>query len=136
MNLIFVDTGFLLALHLHADQYHPSAVSYWRSPALQASALVTTTHVFTEVVTHLTNRGHHSQAMQLGEEMRAAAGIQMIHVDPALLAAGWVYFCERPDKQYSLTDCISFVLMEEMGISAALTFDHHFAQAGFKMLPG
>lgn len=135
MNLLFVDTGFLLALELHVDQHHRAAVSCWRSPALKSSVFITTTHVFTEVVTYLNSRGYHDRAVRRGEELWTAAAIRMVPVERSLLAAGWGYFCDRPDKQYSLTDCTSFVLMQGMGITTALTFDHHFAQAGFKTLP-
>jgi uncharacterized protein len=42
----------------------------------------------------------------------------------------------RRDKEWSLTDCISFVVMKERGLTEALTADHHFEQAGFKALLG
>jgi predicted nucleic acid-binding protein len=48
--------------------------------------------------------------------------------------AGYSLYASRPDKDWSLTDCISFVLMKELGVSEALTGDHHFQQAGFVAL--
>jgi predicted nucleic acid-binding protein len=59
------------------------------------------------------------------------------HIVPAsteLLARGIQFYRERPDKEWSLTDCISFVVMAEKGLSEALTGDRHFEQAGFKPL--
>jgi predicted nucleic acid-binding protein len=57
-----------------------------------------------------------------------------VEIEPAsraLFDAGWKLYCERPDKDWSLTDCISFVVMHDRGIVDALTGDHHFEQAGF-----
>jgi hypothetical protein len=48
-----------------------------------------------------------------------------------LFDRGIARFSQRPDKSWSLTDCISFVVMEERGIREALTADHHFGQAGY-----
>jgi hypothetical protein len=51
-----------------------------------------------------------------------------------LFDSGWALYQDRPDKDWSLTDCISFVAMRERGIIEALTGDHHFEQAGFRAL--
>ncbi len=59
-----------------------------------------------------------------------------VFVDHNLFNAGWAYFCRHADKRYSLTDCISFVVMQERGLREALTFDQHFTQAGFEASPG
>jgi predicted nucleic acid-binding protein len=61
--------------------------------------------------------------------------INLVHVDQELFHEGWVYFQKHKDKRYSLTDCISFVLMKRLGIEQALTFDQHFVQAGLVKLP-
>jgi uncharacterized protein len=58
-----------------------------------------------------------------------------VHVDRDLYEAGWGYFVRHADKRYSLTDCISFIVMQERGLRQALTFDQHFSQAGFEALP-
>lgn len=47
---------------------------------------------------------------------------------------GFDLYRRRPDKEWSLTDCISFLVMQEHGVTEALTADHHFAQAGFQVL--
>ena len=61
--------------------------------------------------------------------------IEFIHVDEALFYEGWQYLQKHADKAYSLTDCISFVVMKQRRIKTALTFDRHFVQAGFEKLP-
>jgi predicted nucleic acid-binding protein len=62
--------------------------------------------------------------------------VELILVDENLFHAGWDYFRQYQDKRYSLTDCISFVVMQQRGIQTALTFDQHFSQAGFQRMPG
>jgi predicted nucleic acid-binding protein len=59
----------------------------------------------------------------------------LMHVDEALFFDAWRYFMQHADKSYSLTDCISFVVMERLSIRTALAFDQHFVQAGFEKLP-
>jgi hypothetical protein len=61
--------------------------------------------------------------------------VQLIRVDEALFQEGWAYFQRHQDKRYSLTDCISFVTMQQLGISMAPAFDKHFVQAGFQAVP-
>jgi uncharacterized protein len=60
--------------------------------------------------------------------------ITIIASQRELLAAGFSLYSQRPDKDWSLTDCISFVVMQREGITEALTGDHHFEQAGFSIL--
>lgn len=58
-----------------------------------------------------------------------------VFVERDLFDAGWAYFCRHADKRYSLTDCISFVVMQERELREALTFDQHFTRAGFEAIP-
>ena len=64
--------------------------------------------------------------------MRASPRTRIIPLDSRLLQRGLDLLARRADKNWSLTDCISFVVMEEEGIQEALTIDRHFEQAGFK----
>ena len=98
--------------------------------------LVTTSYVFDEVITFFNSRGRHEKAVEVGDNLIQANSIELIHVDEAVFYEGWEYFQKHKDKTYSLTDCISFVVMKQRVIKAALTFDRHFAQAGFDKLPG
>lgn len=88
-----------------------------------------------EVVTFFNSRDRHAKAVEVGNRLLQSSLIQFIHVDSNLFYQSWNYFVQRPDKSYSLTDCISFLVMQQLGIQAALTFDQHFIQAGFLKLP-
>jgi len=135
MTSVFIDTSYLLALELANDQNHPAAVGHWQQAVKALPGLVTTSYVFDEVVTFFNCRGFHTKAIEVGNTLLRSPSIQMIHVDESLFHDGWLYLIQHQDKDYSLTDCISFVLMQRLGISAAYTFDRHFAQAGFAKEP-
>jgi predicted nucleic acid-binding protein len=135
VSVLFVDTSFLLALELRNDQNHQTAAKQWQSLSRNLPRLVTTSYVFAEVVTYLNGRGQHAKAVQVGNVMLLSPSVHFVHVDENLFRRGWTYLQQHRDKDYSLTDCISFIVMEELGLKRALTFDQHFAQAGF-MLQG
>lgn len=65
----------------------------------------------------------------------SSPSVEMIHVGEDLLKRGLALLRERPDKRYSLTDCISFVVMREHEIGTAFAFDRHFEQEGFIKVP-
>jgi predicted nucleic acid-binding protein len=131
----FLDTNYVIALEVSDDQNHPHAQRHWTRLLESPLSLVTTSYVFDEVVTFLNAKGHHDKAVKVGNNLLTASPIQLIQVDDALFYEGWQYLERHADKTYSLTDCISFVLMTRLGISEALTFDKHFAQAGLVKLP-
>jgi uncharacterized protein len=135
MNPVFVDTGYLLALEIANDQHHQAAVQHWQRIVTTLPPLVTTSYVFDEVVTFFNSRGHHAKAVQIGNDLLRSASLQLIHVDEGLFYEGWTYLQQHQDKDYSLTDCISFVAMQRLSISTALAFDRHFVQAGFTKEP-
>lgn len=88
-----------------------------------------------EVVTFFSNRGRHEKAVAIGTLLMTSGWVDLVHVDEELFRAGWEYLVKHADKRYSLTDCISFVLMRRMQLQDALTFDAHFEQAGFRRVP-
>jgi predicted nucleic acid-binding protein len=135
MSSAFLDTGYVIALETSDDQNHEQAQEHWQGLLRQQPRLVTTSYVFDEIVTFFNRRGRHAKAVEVGERLLGSVSVEMIHVEHELFQAGWRYFQQRADKRYSLTDCISFVVMERAGIAEALSFDRHFEQAGFKRLP-
>jgi predicted nucleic acid-binding protein len=132
---VFIDTGYLLALELKSDQNHLAAKRHWQRAVAALPQLVTTSYVLNEVVTYLNSRNQHIKAVQVGNNLLRSPSVQLIHVNEALFYEGWSYFQKYQDKRYSLTDCISFVIMNHAGISMAFAFDQHFVQAGFTKSP-
>lgn len=135
MTPVFIDTSYLLALELANDGNHHAALEHWHGVVAALPALVTTSCVFGEVVTFFNSRGYHAKAVQVGNSLLHSPSVQLIHVDHAVFHEGWAYFQQHQDKDYSLTDCISFVVMQKLEINAAFAFDKHFVQAGFTKEP-
>lgn len=135
MTPLFLDTSYLIAVESTDDQYRKAASAHWRSLLKSPRRLVTSSYVLVEVVTLLNNRRSHSKAVELGNNLLSSRLFNVVHVNEELFYEAWRYFQKYKDKTYSLTDCVSFVLMKKLGLTEALTFDKHFEQAGFAKLP-
>jgi uncharacterized protein len=130
VSVAFADTFFYLALLRVDDPAHASAVA----SARLARPLVTTEFVILELGNACARAEDHADFLALVAGMRASPRIRIIPLATRLLNRGLERMASRPDKDWSLTDCISFVVMEEEGITEALTADRHFEQAGFSAL--
>jgi hypothetical protein len=96
--------------------------------------LVTTDWVLTEVADALSDPKNRAECVALIDDLRRSPSIEIEPASRKLFDIGWDLYRRRPDKDWSLTDCISFVVMQERGITDALTGDRHFEQAGFRAL--
>jgi len=135
MSPVFIDTSYFLALELKNDQNHEAALTHWHRVSAARPAIVTTSYVFDEVVTFFNSRGHHRKATQVGNALLRSPSVRLVQVDLALFEAAWDYFLQHPDKSYSFTDCVSFVVSSKFEIATAFAFDQHFVQAGFRTEP-
>ena len=131
--MLFLDTGYVIALADGSDQHHDAAVEHWRTLRPRPD-LLTSSYVLDEVATFFNARGFHAKAVDLVERLTASPRVTLVHPDRELFEAAFALLRARPDKRYSLTDCLSFVLMEREGVPKALAFDGHFEQAGFARL--
>lgn len=127
----FADTSYFLAVLNVRDINHDSAIEYNSDPDLRFTV---TEFVFLELGNALSLSAGRKILGILLEHLRENPNITIIPLSSALMRKGEELFNQRPDKEWSLTDCISFVVMKEQKLSSALTSDHHFAQAGFKAL--
>jgi uncharacterized protein len=126
--MIFLDTGYLLALFDPADELRPRAMSW--SFTLREGCLITE-YVLWECVNAFSRPADRSAAHVLVDYLCAEPGYEIVPASPGLFAAGLRLHRERTDKAWSLTDCISFHVMRARGIERALAYDAHFEQAGF-----
>src|SRR6266496_944315 len=96
--------------------------------------LVTTKWILTELADGLSGISDRQAFIDFHRALRNDPTVTIIPSSNELFAAGVELYATRPDKEWSLTDCISFVVMEREGLTDALTGDRHFEQAGFKVL--
>jgi hypothetical protein len=95
---------------------------------------LTTAWVLTEVADALAGLEQRGAFLALLERLRKDPTVTIVAPSEGPFERGLELFRKRPDKEWSLTDCISFVVMKQYGITDALTGDHHFEQAGFRIL--
>jgi predicted nucleic acid-binding protein len=134
MRTLFADTFYWVALTNPQDQWHQQVLAVSRT--LQGVRLVTTEEVLTEYLNFLAPRGSHLRR-RAGEAVRRMMNNPNVVVIPQAhdtFQTGLSFYEQRPDKEYSLTDCISMLTMRRLGIYEVLTHDHHFAQEGFAVL--
>jgi predicted nucleic acid-binding protein len=131
MRGFFADTSWFLALVNKRDGLSEIVLRFVLSPT---DSLVTTDWVLVEFVNAMHRGTNRSLAISLIANLRREANVEIVPACDELLEAGLNLFARRPDKEWSLTDCISFVVTERQGLTEALTADRHFEQAGFKAL--
>jgi uncharacterized protein len=134
MPSVLVDTAAWLALVNTRDELHSRAKQTMAELRDSNCTLVTTEFVLLEVANALSAASWRSKAIKLINGLRLQPKLQIIQADTAILAHGWRLYSERLDKEWSLTDCISMVVMEKDQIEKAFTSDRHFEQAGFVKL--
>lgn len=131
MKRQFADTSYYLALVNPQDMHHEKACE--QSAAL-GGAMITTAWVLMELGNFLSVAENRRLFLDLLSDLRNDARVTIVPASVELFEEGIALFARRMDKNWSLTDCTSFVVMERHGLKQALTTDHHFAQAGFQVL--
>ncbi len=132
MDRLFVDTSAWLAHANRRDAHHLRV-----REAIQGfpGRLVTTNYIFDETITLAGARFGHGPAVAIGGVLRDAAVVDLLRLTAAQEQEAWQFFVERPDKDYSFTDCTSFVLMRQLRLTTAASLDADFVQEGFSILP-
>jgi uncharacterized protein len=130
VNAVFADTFFYQALLDSRDPAHERALAQSRAKR----TILTSEFVLLELGNACARAEDHADFLALLDGIRASPRTRIIPLGPRLMQRGLDLFAGRSDKNWSLTDCISFVVMQDEGLTEALTGDNHFEQAGFKVL--
>ncbi len=132
MTALFVDTGAWYAIMNREDAHHSEAVDFLSGTS---RLLLTTNYVVVETVNLLNARVGHGPAARFLERLHSSKIATVHHISPSEHSEAETFFVAHRDKDFSLADCSSFVVMKELGLTDAFTFDRHFAQAGFARVP-
>ena len=131
MPTVLVDTAAWIALVNTRDELHSRAEQTMADLRRQNVVLLTTEFVLLEVSNALCTSAWREKGVKLIDGLRALANLQIVAADTTLLAEGWHLYSSRLDKEWSLTDCTSMIVMQKEHIGQVFTSDHHFEQAGF-----
>lgn len=134
MKRVFADTVFWIAMldpgdSLHARGHFCLGSRCWRSARDQRDGVGGTLNAFSVAGAQM-----RSAAVRMVEKLRARPNLVIVPQTPGLFEAAFQLYASRPDKGWSMVDCASFVIMRELRIDEALTFDNDFVQAGFQAL--
>lgn len=100
----------------------------------KGSFFITTSSIIEETANALSNPKFKSSLITFYHTNSLSPRVSIVHIDTELWEKGWNLFSNRDDKNWSLTDCVSFIVMNERNIKNALTSDKHFIQAGFSAM--
>jgi len=133
MNEIYVDTSGWASLADVSEPFYKKAQETYARAIQNRQRFVTTNYVLAELVALMTSpmRFHRPRIVEFINGIKESPLFDIIHINENLDAKSWNLLSNRSDKNWSLVDCSSFVVMQENKIVEALTTDHHFEQAGF-----
>jgi len=131
MKPVFADTLFYVALLNRNDEHHVAAIDW---AVHERPIIVTSEFVLLEVANFFRKPPDRERFSNFVQNLDADPATTIVRCDSTWFRRGLERFSSRLDKEWSLTDCISFVVMEEHSLSDALTDDRHFQQAGFTTL--
>lgn len=131
MNRVFVDTSFVVALVNEKDQHHrrASELADW----FDGFPLITTDAILIEIGNALARR-FKEQSSEIIEDFLTSDDVLVVHLDKRLFERAFEMYRTHEDKDWGMTDCLSFVVMREREVADALTSDGDFSQAGFNAL--
>ena len=134
MRVVFADTSFWIATLNPADSLHTRAIDVYSG--LGAHRLYTSEMVLTEVFNSLADEGANIRkaVVAFESQLRQQANVVMVPQTSSDFRAAVRFYEQRLDQEWGLTDCASFIVMQRENITEALTYDHHFEQAGFVAL--
>lgn len=130
-NQVFIDTSYIIALINEKDNYHKQAIAL--ADIYDSACLVISEPILLETGNAL-SRNYKEEACQVIDDFLMAENVNLISLTPDLFQKGFALYKQYQDKDWGLVDCISFVIMRDYQITNVLTFDRHFAQAGFHIL--
>ena len=134
MNKVFRDTSYAVALSSRTDENHHRAVELAQELQSSGTYLITTRAILLEVGNTLARARHRDAAIKLLLALERDPRVEIIPASDELYRRALDVYRDRADKEWGLIDCMSFVVMNDQGLTDALTADNHFGQAGFRVL--
>lgn len=134
MSRIFLDTSFVIALSIEDDKYHAVAKLWAEYIRQNKSILITHQGILLEIGDALSKPQWRTKAADILNFLRQDRTVEITSMTQELIDAAFQLFVSRSDKSWGMTDCVSFVVMQQINLKSALTTDQHFRQSGFRAL--
>jgi uncharacterized protein len=131
MRTVFADTFYFIAQFSPEDQAHARAMKFTQS---FQGRMLTTDWVMVDLADAFAQLPNRARFVTIYEQLQTTDELTIVPAERPLLQEGFKLYADRRDKEWSLTDCLSFVVAARTGITEALTGDHHFEQAGYVAL--
>ncbi len=131
MRTVFADTFYFLAILNRSDEAHDRCNRFVNT---FRGRILTTDYILLELADALASPKHRVRTAQFIRGLRQASLVTVISTSDEILRQALILYESRPDKEWSLTVCTSFVVMQQEGLTEAATGDNHFEQAGYKPL--
>ncbi len=133
-NKVFLDTAYAIALSVEPDEHHERAEEIAEQLEAEQTGLVTTRAILLEIGNALSKQRYRRAAIELLDALEEDSSVEIVPLSEELYGQALELFRNRPDKEWSLVDCVSIIVMQERGLTEILTTDEHFKQAGFRAL--
>lgn len=133
-NRVFLDASYAIALSSPKDKYHQQAISLANIIEENKTKMITTRAVLIEIGNALAKSKYRQACVELITSIENDTTIEIIPVSEHLIQRAFELFQQRMDKEWGITDCISFIVMKDYAIADALSTDDHFRQSGFNAL--
>lgn len=131
---VFLDAAYTIALSSPKDRYHKRAVILAEELESAKTPLITTRAVMLEIGNALSKKKYRQAGVKLLQSLEHDPNVAVIPMSESLYNEAFRLYRECSDKEWGLTDCVSFIIMRSRNINKALTADEHFKQAGFRAL--
>ena len=138
MKAVFADTGFWIALLYPSDRWHSQAIAIYEEIEYKQQKVITSEMVLIELLNFFAKFDSRlrQKTGKVVQQMRVHSNIKVIPQNSEQFERALNLYLQRSDKAWSLTDCCSFLIMEELNLTEVLAHDKHFRQAGFITLLG
>lgn len=134
LSRLFVDTAYIQGLYNKGDQYH-DVCSQALPFARKAKQLFITDAILMEVGNAFSTIQRRTQGAKIMRDFLKSNRTTVVHLSPEYFEKALQLYEQRSDKEWGMVDCFSIIVMQEFKLTACLTIDHHFLQAGFRSLP-
>jgi predicted nucleic acid-binding protein len=131
---VYLDTAYAIALASPRDEHHEKALLLADQLEEDGAKLITTRAIILEIGNALSKQSHRLAGVELLESLEQDPSVEIVPLTEELYNRAFDLYQQRVDKEWGITDCISFIVMAERDLREALTTDKHFEQAGYKAL--